>query len=127
MNKIYLMFILSFPMMVLAQSPSPSPVASPVSPAAPEGQWLIDLVLHYPKLSGVLFVVGGLRLTLKPLFSFLHQFLPAWGLTTIDDKVKAVEVSKPIKVIYFLLDYLGSVKAPVKTGTTLENKDLSQS
>lgn len=127
MKKLYFIIVFIFPILVLAQSPSPSPLIPSAGPSAPEGQWLIDLVSHYPKLSGILFVIGALRVTLKPLFELLHKALPAWGLTTLDDKVMAVELSKPVKFIYWALDYLGSVKVPVKKQVTLENKDLSQS
>ena len=43
-------------------------------------QWLTDLLVKlvstYPKFAAVLVIVGGLRLTLKPLFAFAHQLPP---------------------------------------------------
>lgn len=118
--KILLFVMATLPMALseaLAQvlaSPSPSvaPTAA-ISDAAP-APWLLELLLKWPKLTSVLVIVGALRLTLKPLFSFLHQALPAWGLVAWDQSVTAVEQSKPMKVVYFVLDYLGSIKMPVK-------------
>ena len=111
--KLLILSITMFCTEALAQlaSPSPSPVAAP----AAQGQWLVDLVSHYPKLAALLVIVGGLRLTLKPFFSFLHTFFQAWGLAAWDQKAVAVEQLKPVSFLYWLLDYLGSVKVPVET------------
>lgn len=120
--KTLAMMIFLFPCILIAQiSPAPSlapamPSAVPVPP-----DWLSSLILHYPKLSLIVFLVGGLRLTLKPLFSFLHVILPAWGLVSYDQDITAIEQSKPMKAIYFVLDYLGSIKMPVAQVPVINN------
>jgi hypothetical protein len=71
MRKLYLMLmftITSFALSVLAQVPSGSPAlplvpSVPVSPGDPApAQWLVDLLVHWPKLSAALVIVGALRL-----------------------------------------------------------------
>ncbi len=108
-------------------SPTPAPTVilqtTPVIQAggAAPGQWLLDLMTKFPKLSILLFIVGGLRLTLKPLFAFMHQFFEGWGLVAWDQAETNIESSKFMKVLYFILDYLGSVKMPVAdTSNTLQ-------
>lgn len=96
----------------VAASPIPSPAGSPVVDAPPP-QWLVDLIMKYPKLAAALVIMGGLRLTIKPLLAFLHQFFQAWGLQNWDDVETSVEKSQPLKWLYFLLDYIGSIKLPV--------------
>ena len=122
MKKLYVLLTLTVPfwcLQVMAQIPSPTPGASPMPVATAGPTWLTNLIASYPKLAVVVFIVGGLRLTLKPLFSFLHTFLPAWGLTSWDSEVTVIEASKPVKFMYFLIDYLGSVKVPVAATPTV--------
>lgn len=97
---------------LLAQAPSPTPglVSDPGNPAP---EWILSLVSNYPKLTTLLVVIGALRLILKPTFTYLHTVLPAMGLVAWDNKVAVIEQSKPIKALYFILDYIGSVKVPV--------------
>ncbi len=128
MNKLmFLVFTLQiFCLEAIAQVvASPAPVGPAIPQAAgilaggaTPGQWLLDIVAKFPKLATLLFIVGGLRLTLKPIFSFLHTFFQGWGLTSWDQAETNFETSKAMKVIYFILDYLGSVKLPVKDDTT---------
>lgn len=102
------------PIASVVPSPSALPVLPPVSPqASSSGQWLVDLALKYPKLSALIFIIGALRIVLKPLFSFLHQVLPQLGLVAWDQEVSAIELSKPVRAIYWVLDYFGSIKVPV--------------
>jgi hypothetical protein len=121
--KSFWLVVLSLQMIALelfaqvAASPVPGSVIPQSSGiligGAPQGQWLLDIVAKFPKLSILIFIVGGLRVTLKPAFAFAHQFLKGWGLSAWDNAETAIETSKPMKVIYFILDYLGSVKMPV--------------
>ena len=106
-------FLFLFGVELLAQVPSPTP-GLVTDPGNPPPNWLLDLIQNYPKLSAIFMVVGILRVFLKPTFSYLHSVLPGVGLTSWDSEVTLIEQSKPIKFIYFILDYLGSVKVPVK-------------
>lgn len=113
-NLFYFLLILPclFGVEVLAQvapSPSPAPVVGPQAP-----QWLIDLFSHYPKLSVVLVIIGILRVVLKPTFAYLHTLFQGLGLVAWDQKESAIEVSKPMKAIFFVIDLFASVKVPVK-------------
>lgn len=118
MKRIWTILLLSFiGGLVWAQvSPSPAPtIIGAVSADAP--QWLIALISKFPKISILIFIVGGLRLTLKPLFAFGHQFFQAWGLVSFDQVETNIEQSKFFKSLYFVLDYLGSIKMPVAAAT----------
>lgn len=111
MKKLLLILNVSFiGGFVFAQmGPSPSPIAAAVSEPP---HWLLELITKFPHLAVVIFIVGGLRLTLKPLFAFGHQFFQAWGLKNLDEAETKIEQSKLFKGVSFVLDYLGSIKLP---------------
>lgn len=101
-----------FSVFALCQAVSPIPaVVFPPVPVAPS--WLVSLATAHPWILSVLVFVGGARLLLKPLFAGLHAFFQGAGLTAYDQKETAIEQSKFMSVVFFVLDYLGSIKMPV--------------
>lgn len=71
---------------------------------------ILTLVLKYPNLAAFVAFVGLARLVIKPLMTFLHEFV----LVTPSDKdnefLKRIEDSKVTKAALYVLDYLGSIK-----------------
>ena len=58
----------------------------------------------------ILVTVGALRLTVKPLLSLLHSYTEK-TITKVDDEFLAkVENSKVLKVIFYVLDWVSSIK-----------------
>lgn len=115
--ELYVFFaIVLIPVLAICQSASPIPSATPgVSGAASSvsPSWILSFVTAHPWAASIIMVIGTLRLILKPAFSALHSFLQGAGFTAWDSEVTAVEQSKVMSVVYFLLDYLGSIKIPV--------------
>lgn len=121
MTRFYLFIVVTIPMVTLsalAQVPSATPLVTPTNlPAASQApaSWVLDLFQKFPKLSSILVVIGILRVVMKPTFSYLHTIFEGLNLTAWDQKETAIETSKPVKFLYFLIDYLASVKLPVQT------------
>lgn len=101
------------PALAFCQAVSPTPAASPIASSAIAPSWLVSLAVSHPWILSVLAVVGMLRLLLKPLFAGLHTFFEGAGLTSYDAEETAIEQSKAMSVLFFVLDYLGSIKVPV--------------
>mgnify|MGYP001570468868 FL=1 len=58
----------------------------------------------------ILVTVGALRLTIKPLLSVLHSYTEK-TITKVDDEFLAkVENSKVLKIIFYVLDWVSSIK-----------------
>lgn len=74
--------------------------------------FIINLVQKFPYISGVLLVVGVLRVINKPLFVFLRTFVSATPTPKDDQILDQVETSKAYKTLSFLLDWVGSIKLP---------------
>lgn len=107
------MSMILFSVFALCQAVTPPPgVVVPPVPAAPPA-WLVSLAQSHPWIMTALVFIGGLRIFLKPLFAGLHTFFEGSGLVAWDQKESAIEQSKPVQVLYFLLDYFGSIKVPV--------------
>jgi hypothetical protein len=104
------LFMCGVELLALVASPTPGLVSDPGNPAP---DWILSLVSNYPKLTTLLVIIGTLRLVLKPTFAYLHTILPAMGLVAFDSEVAVIEQSKFVSALYFVLDYIGSVKVPV--------------
>ena len=61
-------------------------------------------------LAAVLVVVGTLRLTIKPLLTFLHTFVDSTPTLVDNAFLEKVENSRVLKVIFYLLSLFASVK-----------------
>ena len=98
--------------LALADEPAVSPVVAGI------GAWLqpilLGLVGKYPVIMGILAVVGVLRLCLKPVFSILHAIADATPSPNDNLLLDKVEKSPVLKAIYWVLDYLASIKLAVK-------------
>jgi phage terminase Nu1 subunit (DNA packaging protein) len=71
---------------------------------------IIQLVSQYPVIGSIIVVVGGLRLVLKPLFAAAHYYVEQTADPADDAKLAEVEQSKIVQGLFFVLDYLASVK-----------------
>lgn len=98
--------------LALADEPAVSPVVAGI------GAWLqpilLDLVGKYPVIMGILAVVGVLRLCLKPVFSILHAIADATPSPNDNLLLDKVEGSAALKAVFWVLDYLASIKLAVK-------------
>lgn len=75
-------------------------------------QTILVWVSQYPIFATILMVVGVLRLVMKPLMSFLHEFVlatPGEGDNVLLDKI---EKSPIFSTIMYVLDWLASIKFP---------------
>lgn len=72
--------------------------------------WLEKLVEGYPILASVIFVVGILRLVLKPTLSILRNIANATKTIKDNELLDKVERSKILKAVLYALDYLASIK-----------------
>lgn len=71
-------------------------------------------------LASILIIVGTLRLTIKPLLSFLHTFVDSTPTKVDNDFLEKVENSKVLKVIFYLLSLFASVKIVPKNVEKVE-------
>jgi hypothetical protein len=71
------------------------------------------LVVKYPIISTVIFVIGLLRLLLKPLVEFLRARVAATADLEDDRRLAAAEASWWWKALLFILDWGASIK-PLK-------------
>lgn len=126
MKKLYFILVVTIPswaFVALAQvgSPSPSAGASPIGDIPVDNpivkavvNFILGVADKYPKVATVIFIIGGLRLLLKPIFSLAHNVFQYFNLVAYDQKETAIEQSKPVQFFFYLLDLFGSVKVPVK-------------
>lgn len=84
--------------------PEPSPSGDAVA------SFLGNLVAKYPWLALVISILGGARLWLKPLFSFLHAFVQSTPTTKDDEWLAKAETSKVFKAVNWVADYVFSIK-----------------
>ena len=73
-------------------------------------QAILGWAMQYPTVASILLVVGTLRLTMKPLMSFLHEvvnIIPGDADNALLDKV---EKSKAFTIAMYVLDLLTSIK-----------------
>ena len=61
-------------------------------------------------LASILVIVGTLRLTIKPLLTFLHTFVDSTPTLVDNAFLEKVENSRVLKVIFYLLSLFASVK-----------------
>lgn len=58
----------------------------------------------------ILVTIGALRLTIKPLLSLLHSYTEKTPTKVDDEFLAKIENSKILKVIFYLLDLIASLK-----------------
>ena len=63
----------------------------------------------------ILVTVGALRLTIKPLLSVLHSYTEKTPTKVDDEFLAKVENSKVLKVIFYLMDLVASIKIVPKS------------
>jgi hypothetical protein len=71
---------------------------------------IVQLAAQYPVIGSVLLIVGTLRLVVKPLFAAAHYYVAQTADPEDDKKLAAIEQSKPVQVLFFVLDWFASVK-----------------
>ena len=65
---------------------------------------------NYPIFGSILFVVGGFRVVMKPLFALLNEYV-LYTPNEADNAILAkIEASPVMKGVFWVLDYLGSIK-----------------
>ncbi len=69
---------------------------------------LITLINQYPTVATILMVIGGLRLFLKPVISFLHWLGKEWKW--LEKLAVRIESSKWLGMVEYVLDWMASVK-----------------
>jgi hypothetical protein len=74
----------------------------------------IALVAKYPQAIMVFTAVGVLRAIFKPIMVVLENYVKATPSADDDVWLEKLKVSKPYKVVAWLLDYTASIKLPVK-------------
>ncbi len=75
---------------------------------------ILELSTKYPSLATVIMVVGTLRLLVKPLMSFLREFVQITPTHTDNAWLKRLEESKWWKAALYFLDWFGSIKLQKK-------------
>jgi uncharacterized membrane protein len=71
---------------------------------------LVQLVQQYPFLLTVIIVMGTLRAVLKPLFAAAHYYVEQTADPEDDKKLQAIEANKVVQGLFFVLDWIASVK-----------------
>jgi hypothetical protein len=72
--------------------------------------FLLGLAQQYPVIASVFLLMGALRFVLKPLFALAHAVVDQTPSTTDNQILDNVEQSTFMKTLYFVLDWLASVK-----------------
>ena len=97
--------------LMFAQASAPA-----VDPGSPElkapglPDFLTVLLGQYPWATTALILIGGFRLAIKPLFSFAHSLVDSTPSPSDNEILAKVEGSRITKAIFFVLDWLASVK-----------------
>jgi hypothetical protein len=82
-------------------------------PASPSPTIIADLAVKYPLFSTVVFLVGILRLVVKPIMAAIQSHVAGTPDTADDERFARVQRSWWLRAILFILDWGASVK-PVK-------------
>jgi hypothetical protein len=77
-------------------------------------QLLIDLVAKYPVAASIVGVVGTFRFVFKPLMSAVKQIVSDTPSKKDDEFLGKVESNKIYKAFVYVIDWLTSIKLPVK-------------
>jgi len=75
---------------------------------------LVEMIAKYPVVMSIVVIVGSLRLLIKPVFEFLIKVADSTETQKDNELLQKVMNSKGYSVVVFLVDYLSSVKLPVK-------------
>jgi len=78
------------------------------------GGWVLGFLSNYPQFSGLIMVIGFLRLAVKPLMTILQAFVKLTPYDSDDQWLKSFEQSKSYKLIVYMMDWVLSVKLPEK-------------
>ena len=71
-------------------------------------QLLTTLINQHPTVATILMVIGGLRLFLKPVISFMHWLGKEWKW--LEKLAVRIETSKWLGMVEYVLDWMASVK-----------------
>ena len=71
-------------------------------------QLLTTLINQHPTVATILMVIGGLRLFLKPVISFMHWLGKEWKW--LEKLAVRIETSKWLGRVEYVLDWMASVK-----------------
>ncbi len=75
---------------------------------------LMQFTDEYPWIATVLFVIGGLRVVFKPIMVLLETYVAYTPSKSDDETLEKAKSSKAYQWLAFALDYLASLKLPVK-------------
>jgi hypothetical protein len=94
---------------IWAQAPTtlPDPDAIALDAAA---DLVSRLAAQYPRVSAALFLVGILRVLLKPLVAAAHRYAEASARPEDRAALERIERSPATRAALFLLDWLASIK-----------------
>ena len=75
---------------------------------------ILELIAQYPVVSSILVVVGALRLVFKPIMTAIAAIVEVTPSKKDDDLLVKAQSSAVYKAIVWAIDYLASIKLPVK-------------
>lgn len=75
---------------------------------------ILELIAQYPVVSSILVVVGALRLVFKPVMTAIQAIVAVTPSKKDDEVLAKAEASSIYKAIVWVIDYLASIKLPVK-------------
>ena len=73
---------------------------------------LLGLIGDHPYVMALVFIMGALRAVMKIAFELAYKITASTPNPSDDAIVKQIDESQAMKVVRFLLDYLGSIKLP---------------
>jgi len=117
-NVGYLIFsaVVLFPVLAYCQAAG-VPVVEPVPliPAPVEApSFIVELASKYSVFVSILAFVGSMRLLFKPVFSLARVVVDLTKTPKDNELLDKAEGSKIYKGLVFLVDYIASIKLPVK-------------
>lgn len=77
-------------------------------------EFIMPMVAKYPAIATVLMIVGGLRVVFKPIMSVARAYVDYTSTDSDNKKLDEIESSRVYKGLAYVLDYMASIKLPVK-------------
>jgi hypothetical protein len=106
----FILFLL--PLVLLAQEAvDPAPlIPVPIE----SGTWIEFLASRFPLFISIVAIIGTSRLIFKALHTFIRSVVQATPTKKDDLMLDNAEKSKAFKFVVWLVDYIASIKLPVK-------------
>jgi len=71
---------------------------------------ILSLMTSYPGVGTLIFVVGMLRLVMKPVMALIDQVVTATPTPTDNEMWEKIKASSVFKALVFFIDWFGSIK-----------------